>query len=319
MSALKHVIEVIDLLEDPNINGEKVRQFFINKGYEKLMTIHVEEIKSSRGKTDFIKIIIPGEKGKYIGGDAPTLGVIGRLGGISVRPHKLGLVSDADGAIVALATAYKIVELKSRGEVLDGDVIITTHICPKALIKKHKPAEMVSSPIDIFELLKREVDESMDAIISVDATKANNVINHTGFAITPTVKEGWILKVSDDMLNIYMRITGEPPVIVPITMQDILPYPTPVYHINSMMQPWIYTNAPVVGLAITSKTIIPGSATGATNVWILEQATRFIIEVAKEFGKGNIKFYDEEEWKKIISIHGHVKEILKKSLTTLPL
>ena len=159
----------------------------------------------------------------------------------------------------------------------------------------------------------------MDAIITVDATKANNVINYTGFAITPTVKEGWILKVSDDLLNIYMRVTGEPPVVIPITMQDILPYSTPIYHINSMMQPWIYTNAPVVGVAITSKTTIPGSATGATNVWILEQATRFIVEVAKEFGKGNVKFYDEKEWKKIVSIHGHIEEILKKSSTTLPL
>ena len=66
-----------------------------------------------------------------------VLGVIGRLVGLGARPEYIGLVSDADGAIVALATAYKIAELKSRGEALPGDVIVSTHICPCAIANRY--------------------------------------------------------------------------------------------------------------------------------------------------------------------------------------
>ncbi|RLG87818.1 MAG: DUF1177 domain-containing protein [Thermoprotei archaeon] len=311
MTTLKHVLEITDLLEDPNVNGQLVKKFFEDKGLKDL-EISIENIKGDKGETDFVKIVIPGKNGKSRGGNAPTLGVVGRLGGIGARPSLLGLVSDADGAIAALAVAYKVAELRARGDVLEGDVVITTHICPKAPTRPYKPVPMMSSPIDIFVLLKREADPSMDAILSVDATKANWVIKHTGFAITPTIKEGWVLKVSEDLLDIYTRVTGEPPVVVPITMQDITPYSTPVYHINSMVQPWIYTKAPVVGVAITARMAIPGSATGATNIWALEQATRFVVEVAKEFTAGRAKFYDEEEWKKLISIHGELRDIMRK-------
>jgi len=315
MSSLKHVVEVSDLLEDPRANGDAVRKFFEERELKDLEIV-IERVRSKEGETDFVKIVIHGRNGKSVGGGAPTLGVIGRLGGIGARPSLLGLVSDADGAIVALATAYKIAELSARGDVLEGDVVVVTHICPSAPIEPYKPVPMMSPPVDIFELLKREADPSMDAIISVDATKANWVIKHAGFAITPTVKEGWILKVSDDLLNIYMRVTGEPPAVVPITMQDIIPYTTPVYHINSMVQPWIYTKAPVVGVAITARMAIPGSATGATNIWALEQATRFIVEVAKEFTAERAKFYDEEEWKTIISVHGELRDIMRRGAPT---
>ncbi|HDI02427.1 MAG TPA: DUF1177 domain-containing protein [Ignisphaera sp.] len=311
MSALKHVLEIIDLLEDPSINGEKVVTWFREKGFDRV-ELYSERISEGDRYTDFVKIVVRGSEGKKSRGSAPTLGVIGRLGGIGARPSLIGMVSDADGAIVALATAYKLAEMSSRGDVLPGDVIISTHICPRAPIKPYKPVYMIGSPVDLFKLLKKEVDPDMDAILSIDATKANWIIKHRGFAITPTVKEGWILKVSPDLIDIYIRVTGETPAVVPITMQDILPYTTPVYHINSMMQPWIYTSAPIVGIAITTIMAVPGSATGATDVWSLEKATRFIIEVAKEFTSRKIKFYDEEEWKKIIEIHGTMKEIMKR-------
>ena len=310
MSALKHVLEIVDLLEDPKVNGDAVKKFFEEKGLP--VSIDVERVEGSKGATDFITIVITGEKGKGRGGAAPTLGVVGRLGGIGARPQFIGLVSDADGAIVALAVAYKVAELKKRGDVLPGDVVVTTHICPNAPTRPHKPVPMMDSPVDIFTLLKKEVRPEMDAVLSIDATKANWIINHTGIAITPTIKEGWILRPSEDLMNIYTRVTGEPPVIVPITMQDILPYSTPVYHINSMVQPWIYTSAPVVGVAITARMALPGSATGPTNIWALEQAARFVVEVAKDFTMGRARFYDEDEWRVIIERHGELREIMRR-------
>ena len=314
LSTIKHVIEIIDLLDNPKIDGEKVMEFFYDKGFMDLK-IDVETIKGEKSSTDFITIRIPGVGGKLVGGHAKTLGVIGRLGGIGARPSYIGLVSDADGAIVSLASAYKIAEMRKRGDILPGDVIVTTHICPNAPIRPYKPAPMMDSPVDIFTLLEKEVQEDMDAVLSVDATKANWVIKHTGFAITPTVKEGWILRVSADLLDIYIRVSGEVPIIVPITMQDILPYTTPVYHINSMMQPWIYTTAPVVGVAITTRMILPGSGTGSTNYTSLEQATRFIVEVAKDYTSGRAKFYDEEEWETILKIHGSVRDTMRKGVS----
>ena len=310
MSLLKHVLEIVDLLENPRVDGDAAKRFFEEK--ELPANITVERIEGPKGSTDFIAVLIPGSQGKARGGSAPTLGVVGRLGGIGARPQFIGLVSDADGAIVALAVAYKVAELKMRGDELPGDVVVTTHVCPNAPTRPYKPVPMMDSPVNIFTLLRREVRPEMDAVLSVDATKANWIINHTGIAITPTVKEGWILRPSEDLMNIYTRVTGEPPVIVPITMQDILPYTTPVYHINSMMQPWIYTGAPVVGVAITARMALPGSATGPTNVWALEQAARFVVEVAKDFTMGRAKFYDEEEWRTITRIHGEVREIMRR-------
>ncbi|MCL7402456.1 MAG: DUF1177 domain-containing protein [Thaumarchaeota archaeon] len=311
MSTLKQLLEIVDLLDDPKVDGEKVREFFTNKGLSH-MEINVERIEGEKASTDFISIMIQGVKGKYSGGTSRSLGIIGRLGGIGARPECIGLVSDADGAVVSLAAAYKIAEMMRRGDFVGGDVIVKTHICPNAPTRPYKPAPMMDSPVDIFTLLKREAEGQIDAILSVDATKANWVIKHNGFAITPTVKEGWILKVSPDLIDIYIRVTGQPPVVVPITMQDIIPYTTPVYHINSMMQPWIYTKAPVVGVAITTSMVVPGSATGATNIFHLEQATRFVVEVAKDFGRGRVKFYDEGEWEKIISIHGSLADLMRR-------
>jgi hypothetical protein len=304
-------LEIVDLLDDPKVDGAQVREFFTNKGLSH-MEINVERIEGEKASTDFISIMIQGVEGKYSGGTSRSLGIIGRLGGIGARPECIGLVSDADGAVVSLAAAYKIAEMMKRGDLIEGDVIVKTHICPNAPTRPYKPAPMMDSPVDIFTLLRREAEGQVDAIISVDATKANWVIKHNGFAITPTVKEGWILKVSPDLIDIYIRVTGQPPVVVPITMQDIIPYTTPVYHINSMMQPWIYTKAPIVGVAITTSMVVPGSATGATNIFHLEQATRFVVEVAKDFGRGRVKFYDEGEWEKIISIHGSLADLMRR-------
>jgi hypothetical protein len=308
---MKHVLQVIDLLDNSKISDEKIKEMLNEFGVENVKITH---LSGSRGKTCFIKILIPGKNGKEQNGTAPTLGIIGRLGGVGARPEVIGMVSDADGAIVALACAIKLGESRKRGDILEGDVIITTHITPNAPIRPHKPVSFMDSPIDMTEMLKHEVDPKMDAILSVDATKGNRVIKVHGFAITPTVKDGWILKVSDDLINIYERVTGDIVAVVPITMQDITPYTNNVYHINSIMQPWLMTNAPVVGVATTARVPIPGCGTGANYILGLEQATRFCIEIAKEFTNGKCKFYDEKEFKILTKLYGNLGRIFRKNL-----
>ncbi len=303
---LKQVIEMIELLDDSKVNGEKVKDFLTKRGLE---DITVTEIKGKTGKTDFIKIIVPGKNGKIKGGDCPTLGIIGRLGGIGARPERIGYVSDGDGACAALACALKLGDMKQKGDILDGDVIISTHICPDAPTEPHDPVPFMGSPVDMQTMNKMEVDPSMDAILTIDTTKGNRVFNHRGFAITPTVKDGYILRISDDLISTMEIVTGKPAQVLAITTQDITPYGNDLYHINSLMQPCTATSSPVVGVAITTETAVPGCATGASHEIDIEVTSRFALEVAKNFGRNQCKFYDEQEWESIVKLYGSMQHL----------
>lgn len=300
----KQVLEIYELIDSPTVSGERVMNLMKSRGVE---DISIKTISGERGQTDFVKIWIPGTDGKMRGGSAPTLGVVGRLGGIGARPEMVGVVSDADGAVTALSVALKLADMMEKGDLLKGDVIVATHICPNAPISPHKPVPFMGSPVGIAVMNQEEVDETMDAILSIDTTKGNRIVKWRGFAITPTVKEGWVLKVSNDLLDIMEITTGRIPRVCPITTQDITPYGTGIDHINSIMQPATATDAPVVGVAITAEVPVPGCATGASHVTDIEEAARFVLEVAKAFGKGLCRFYDEEQWDLIVKRYGPLK------------
>lgn len=304
--ALKQVMEAYELLDSSRVNGDAVAQVFRKRG---LTEVTVEHLKGEKESTDFIKVLIPGSSGKRSGGKAPTLGVIGRVGGIGARPSKVGLVSDADGAVTTVGTMLKLADMQLQGDILKGDVIGATHICPHAPIKPHHPVDFMDSPVDMNRLLQLEVDPAMDAILSVDTTKGNRVINHKGFAISPTVKEGYIFKTSEDLLDIMQIVCGRMPAVFPLTTTDITPYDNGLYHINSIMQPSVLTDAPVVGIAITTETPVPGCATGVSHVIDMEVAIRFIIEVAKAFGEEGVNFYDRDEFRRVLQRYGSMKHL----------
>jgi hypothetical protein len=172
----------------------------------------------------------------------------------------------------------------------------------------------MGSPVGIGVMNREEVDGSMDAVLSIDTTKGNRIAKWRGFAITPTVKEGWVLKVSDDLLDIMEITTGRIPRVCPITTQDITPYGTGIDHINSIMQPCTATDAPVVGVAITAEVPVPGCATGASHVTDIEEAARFVLEVAQAHGKGLCSFYDEEQWELIVERYGPLKVLQTRGI-----
>ncbi len=299
--SFRATLDTLTLLDDANVSGEIVADFLRAAGAKE---ISITRIEGSKGHTDFVKVVVPGKSGKISGGNAPTLGVVGRLGGLGARPEMIGFVSDGDGAATAIAVAAKLASMANRGDVLPGDVIIGTHICPNAPTAPHDPVPFMGSPVDGSAMNKYELDPAMDAVLSVDTTKGNRVINHRGFAISPTVKEGWILKVSEDLLAIMSITTGKLPVTFPITMQDITPYASKVSHVNSILQPSTSTSAPVVGIAITAETPVPGCATGATHLVDVEEAVRFVIEVAKSFGAGKCRFFDPAEFSRLVTLYG---------------
>jgi len=303
---LKQVLQISDLLENPEVEAEALRRVFLRCGLER-GDFQAQRVKGKKGETQFIKVRIPGTKVSRGGRPAPVLGIIGRLGGIGARPHKIGLVSDADGAIVALAAGLKIAELKDRGDGLFGDVIVTTHLSPRSPIIPHEPVPFMDAPVSMVQMNRHEVDARMSAILSVDTTKGNRFINERGFAISPTVKDGYILKVSADLLDIMQNVTGRRPVVFPVTTQDITPYGNGVDHLNSIMQPATATHAPVVGVALTAETAVPGCASGSNQPWDIELAARFCVEVAKAYGRGECAFYDEPEFLRLLKLYGSLE------------
>jgi hypothetical protein len=301
--AMRHIIDVMELLEGAEITASEVKDFLLSRGIEE-SEISFEEIREEKGSTLFVKIILQGSSRV-----APTLGIIGRLGGMGARPHTVGFVSDADGAIAALATAAKLGVMRKKGDRLEGNVILTTHLCPDAPTIPHDPVPFMDSPVSMATMNAYEVVEAMDAVLSIDSTKGNRVINHRGFAISPTIKDGYILRVSEDLLDIMQNVTGKLPVVFPVTTQDITPYGNEVYHLNSILQPATATSAPVVGLALTAEVPVPGCATGANQMADLEAAVRFAVETAKAFTSGRCSFYDEGEFRRLLAFYGSMERL----------
>ena len=301
---LKQTLTAIDTLDSAYVTGENVKELF--SAFSNV-TVTVQTVEGDKGSTDFIKVVIPGSNGKIKGGDAPTFGIVGRLGGIGARPSRIGMVSDADGAVAAVASALKLAEMQTKGDTLVGDVIVTTHICPDAPTRPHEPVDFMDSPVDILTMNKYEVVPEMEAILSIDTTKGNRVINNKGIAISPTVKEGYILRISDDLLRIMEMTTGKLAVTFPITTQDITPYGNELYHINSILQPAVATTSPVVGLAIAAQSVVPGCGTGASHEIDIADAVRFAVEVAKETTNGTCKFFSKEEFSRITELYGSME------------
>lgn len=302
--ALKQVLDVYEILDDIHVNGEVVTEYAKSKGILDATYTRVDE---GKGPTDFIRLVIPGRNGKLNGGKAPTLGIIGQLGGIGARPERIGFVSDGDGALSAVATAIKLIDMVGKGDQIDGDVIVSTHICPTAPTMPHDPVPFMGSPVDMATNVKLTVDPDMDAILSVDTTKGNRILNKRGFALTPTVKAGYILHSSEDLLQIQQTSTGELPCVLALTTQDITPYGNGLYHMNSILQPCCGTDAPVVGVAITTESSVPGCATGATHEVDVAEVVQFCVEAAKEFTAGKCSFYDKDEFEMIQKLYGSMK------------
>ena len=262
---VKEIIDLYEILDSAYASGAKVAEFL--KNIRPDCKVSVETIQGKKGKTtDVVKVLIPGKNGKTKGGTAPTIGLLGRLGGLGARPERIGFVSDGDGALTVLAAAAKLLKMQNEGDELDGDVIISTHVCPDAPTQPHKPVAFMDSPVSMKQINQSEVDTSADAILSVDTTKGNRIMNHKGFAISPTVKDGYILKVSEDLLSVMEITSGQSPKVFALSTQDITPYGNGLFHLNSILQPATATEAPVVGVAITTETAVPGCATGATSM-----------------------------------------------------
>ena len=297
--ALKQVIDIYELLSSAKVSGKAVADFFKS---EVGVDLDVKSASSKDGSTDFVTF-----KNKASKNATKSLGIIGRLGGVGARPVKTGLLSDADGAIVALSVALKLAQMEKNGDLLDCQVVCSTQITPKAPCIDGNLAMPVDNPtMNEYEM------HGSDAYLVFDTSRGNDLINHKGFAISQTAKEGYLLRYSPDLLRIYEQVTGLRAVTFGLSTQDLLPYGHGIRHINSIAQPNCATKAPVVCAAITAYSLIPGIATGASQEVDLAVATRFALEVAKDYGRGLCSFYDEEEFSKIKSLYGELNHLQER-------
>jgi len=299
--ALKQVLEAYELLSGARVDGPAVAALLRQRG---IADVSVERVQGETAVTDFLSCVVPGADP-----NRPALGIIGRLGGLGARPGMVGLVSDADGGIAAIASALKLADMAAQGDVLAGPVRIHTHICPCAATRPNSPVPMMRSPLPARQMMAREVHPAMAAILSIDTTRGNRLVNHRGVAITPVAREGWLLPIPDALLDILGWVSGELPVTLPLTTLDITPQENGLPHINSIMQPATVGAAPVVGVAITAQTTVPGCATGVSSAADIDVATRFCIEVAKRFTAGDCPFHDEAAWQQLQQRYGSLAHL----------
>ena len=74
---MKQIIEAYEVLDSSYVTGEAVKKYL--QGIKEDADIEVYELVGPKGSTDMLKVRIPGKNGKAKGGDAPTIGLLGRL------------------------------------------------------------------------------------------------------------------------------------------------------------------------------------------------------------------------------------------------
>ena len=306
---LSQVLEVMNLL-DGWVTGEQVADYVRGYGVQ----VSVEAVASRTGRTEFLSMLVPGTAGRSSGGSARTTGIVGRLGGVGARPTVTGMVSDADGAVAALACAAKLGRMRDRGDALRGDVRISTHICPDAPTEPHDPVPFMGSPVPIATMNEHEVHQQMDVVMSVDTTKGNRLVSHKGIALTMPVVEGWIAPLSDGLLDILQVVTGGAPVVMPMSMYDITPYGNGLPHVNSIVQPAVATGAPVVGVAVTSAVAVPGCASGASHPVDVALAATLCVEVAKAMAEPTFDVLDRDALERARELYGSMAALQGQGL-----
>ncbi|WP_262402610.1 DUF1177 family protein [Actinomadura sp. CNU-125] len=75
---LKHVLAVIDRLDDPAASGRSLAQFLDAAAGPAGSGAEIVTVRGGKGSTDFVRVRVPGRRGRAAGGDAPTLGIVGR-------------------------------------------------------------------------------------------------------------------------------------------------------------------------------------------------------------------------------------------------
>ena len=64
--------------------------------------------------------------------------------------------------------------------------------------------------------------------------------------------------------------------------------------------------------ASSTVSAVPGCGTGASDEADIAAAVRFVVEVAKEFGRGTCSFYDKDEYERLIALYGSLAHLQQR-------
>ena len=88
--SLLHTMKALDLLDSAYVSGESVKEALVAGGVKE-ENISVKTVTGPKGgSTDFVKVWFYGSEGRHKGGSAPTIGIVGRLGGIGAQGFRQG-------------------------------------------------------------------------------------------------------------------------------------------------------------------------------------------------------------------------------------
>ena len=163
---IKQIMEVFDVLDSSTVDGAAVKKYLQSVNPE--ANVEVYPLEGPKGSTDMVKVRIPGTNGKSKGGSAPTIGLLGRLGGIGARPEMIGFVSDGDNTITVVLDTKLTPELIEEGFVRE--------IISKVQTMRKEADFQVTDKIvisckgneKIEELIRANADQIKSEVLAVD-------------------------------------------------------------------------------------------------------------------------------------------------------
>ena len=138
---IKQLLEVYDVLDDSNASGETVEAYLREESGR--MRISRISARWAKGKNRYGQSQDSRKQGKTSGGDAPTLGLLGRLGGLGARPGESDSCLTATAPLSGISLAAKLLDMQNKGRHTGGVTSLYPLMCvPDAPTRPHKPVAL---------------------------------------------------------------------------------------------------------------------------------------------------------------------------------
>lgn len=197
----KHLIELYELLDSPQASGAIVADYL--KAIDPECTVETYPLEGPKGITDMVRVRIPGAHGKSSGrrrADHRSARPLGRFGSTS-RTHRIRIRRRWRTHRARLRRKAARHAQERRRSTWRR---IREHACVPACAHHAAQTRAVHGlcPRPPRPSMPKRSHPSSMPFLVVDTTKGNRIANNRGFAISPTVKQGVVMRVSEDLLGI---------------------------------------------------------------------------------------------------------------------
>lgn len=290
------IIELADLLSQNDFGSNELVDYLKSVGPADAEIQLVHTVDSS---IEILKVIIKGTEGAFSGGTRPTLGIVSQLSNCKSTIEGIGCIDMNAGVFSVLVAAYELLHItKTEGGIL-GDVMFAVFIGSDVTPKLRALISFLSD--NSFG-----ISQHMDAVLSVGTSKFFERENDGSIAVSPTVKEGYILKISDDILDVFSRQSNQAIEALTITQQDIIPTEKGMTQRTNLLQPSTKTSAPVVGISIGSSAALSNEDGRVVSLKDIGRIATGCLDIARSYGANECVFYDEEEFTELRVSYGNM-------------